>query len=138
MNSIFHRLKKLKKSEFNFSCKVITLTTHEFHFFCMVEQLTQHSIQLFANWKRCKNNFCFHEKWIHYIGGKRFALVRALWARPHMMNPFFMKKITFEAFSFRKTLDWRLCNIFNQGKMSFVCERCVFIRKIQFMFFELF
>ena len=33
MNSIFHRLKKLKKSEFNFSCKVTMLTTHEFHFF---------------------------------------------------------------------------------------------------------
>ena len=75
-------------------------------FFCMLEQVTQHSIQLFANWKRCKNSFCFHEKWIHHMGGGPKGPGQAQSAcPPYDESIFHEKNIYFACFSVCKMLN---------------------------------
>ena len=79
--NFFKVQKAQKKREFNFSCNFITLTTHDFHFcFACLKRL--HNIQSNILQTEKHARYFLHEKWIHYMGGKRFALVRALWARP--------------------------------------------------------
>ena len=105
MALFFTSLIRFKKHGFNF---LQTLKTHKrwIQFFLQDHNAHNtripffpglnilHNIQsnVLQNKKKCKNNF-FHEKWTHYMGGKRFALVRALWARPPYNEPIFHEKI---------------------------------------------
>ena len=72
--------------------------------------------------------------------GKRFALVRALWARPpYDESIFHEKKLFLHFFHFAK--HWiESCLIYStHEKMEFVCcERCDLARKNEFTFCELF
>ena len=94
MNSIFHRLKKLKKSEFNFSCKVTTLTTHEFHFFfAWLNKLHNIQSNFLQTEKDAKIVFVFMKnEFIIWGAGPKGPDKRKALA-PHIMNPFLMKKI---------------------------------------------
>ena len=74
------------------------------------------------------------------MGGKRFALVRALWARPPCDEFIFHdKQIIFAFVSVCKTLDWMLCNLFNHANKSGIRVLSVVTlqEKVEFTFVEI-